>query len=1073
MPLEFDQNSLIGDLVPDVLIKKITLTTGASTQLGRGKDPHVNIPDPSELPDDLKDLYEGIYEDVEIDPAALATGQGDFSEVEDVQIVKDKPTQIIVDMVIKDTLDNNFLTNWFDNIDFSKFIKIRLVQSTNQAISEAFANGTQSILNSNLLQVPNIGLEIRDISLLNDSDGGMTAVLQSPDGLVNKEVELDKFLEDVNTNGKKTYDIQFSTEFEFPTTLLEHLTYFAQTYIDPVALAASFDPPLTELSPFAEFVGRQIVEPVLLRGNVSDTSDVYVDAKERVWLGPVSEEPDGRVLKGKERPSGLSEQQLVDGLYYVTKRVVPNIKIHDFRDIDSIESLDFDFTSLEERLLQDATAIKFTTERTLEPNYNDVFSELWISRDESNNARMAFGINLERLLKQHSQLFRVYENLPGFTRTNLLNAIKLKNFKMFRSRVTPSGDLFDKDSPKTLVVEDLGNVTDEGVLLPLNLKLGGFKHFQAIDRMMHKESGGLWKYEISFDFEDTLPQFLSEQLEELKLSSKGINEFYLDALLPRNYSVATDTYKVNYIESASETYEDNILPLVSKYFEVIQYLSGPIPNFNNVVRTFSLLLHPRTGSPKGFQTILKLLGNLQDKLSRIIDGMVVNTKVQHVGGIAIKGGSNKGKSKTARIKYEFKETFDASPEIGTGYEFIFEQQPAVDDNLLGMIITSYDTYRDRVEKETARYFNSTNPDIEISDATVTYNVGDSVETSIYSHLSPARMLFATQPDINQLESGIATDQTYNLYMAEILDYNNEDIFSFPRSFATTKAKLGEKEQRLQRKLETVLGGAGMTLAPRKSRVEEIEKNSGITFSDPESKGKANNEEPEFLADINNALLTLVGFNELDLQNKSINDFNLNAPGTQEKMTELAAAAFLAAILGKSFDPVKELPNQIKQLFLSFTKPNVVNPLFDTSTEVVKQGDKYFRMFMLYFNLVQVEYLDSYETVDTGKLAIKSPVWNVLTPSVFEESRDNGRILLCRIKPYENKTFNIKPDKKLRLPILNEYFVMKNPDVSEEVLNIIEVEDPTVDFEESSKPIQQAINDYKPSGLNSNGANKLL
>ena len=61
MTTNFDQSTLAGTIVPDVLIKKITLSTGAPESTGtRGRDPHVNIPTPDELPDGLKDLYEGI-----------------------------------------------------------------------------------------------------------------------------------------------------------------------------------------------------------------------------------------------------------------------------------------------------------------------------------------------------------------------------------------------------------------------------------------------------------------------------------------------------------------------------------------------------------------------------------------------------------------------------------------------------------------------------------------------------------------------------------------------------------------------------------------------------------------------------------------------------------------------------------------------------------------------------------------------------------------------------------------------------------------------------------------------------
>jgi hypothetical protein len=55
-----------------------------------------------------------------------------------------------------------------------------------------------------------------------------------------------------------------------------------------------------------------------------------------------------------------------------------------------------------------------------------------------------------------------------------------------------------------------------------------------------------------------------------------------------------------------------------------------------------------------------------------------------------------------------------------------------------------------------------------------------------------------------------------------------------------------------------------------------------------------------------------------------------------------------------------------------------------------------------------------------------PKWKLLTKKEFDSSVINGHELLCRISRYENSMIGIDQIPGLRLPIFDQYFVVRPP-----------------------------------------------
>jgi len=96
--MAIDQESIIGELIPDVKISRITLQSGGSTNTD--SNPHIDV----------------------------ASERNLFLPDQD-------NLKITLDLFIKETLSDDVLGSWLDNIDIQKYLKIKIFQSTHTRIT--------------------------------------------------------------------------------------------------------------------------------------------------------------------------------------------------------------------------------------------------------------------------------------------------------------------------------------------------------------------------------------------------------------------------------------------------------------------------------------------------------------------------------------------------------------------------------------------------------------------------------------------------------------------------------------------------------------------------------------------------------------------------------------------------------------------------------------------------------------------------------------------------------------------------------------------------------------------------
>jgi len=128
--------------------------------------------------------------------------------------------------------------------------------------------------------------------------------------------------------------------------------------------------------------------------------------------------------------------------------------------------------------------------------------------------------------------------------------------------------------------------------------------------------------------------------------------------------------------------------------------------------------------------------------------------------------------------------------------------------------------------------------------------------------------------------------------------------------------------------------------------------------------------------------------------------------------------------------IEKFPNQYKQLITfwngSWGDKNPTNilgfPDGSPQLDLLNTLDKSFGIWMNYFNLVRVEYLVGYDASN-----LSSPLWSPMTNAKFTAFKEAGKVLLCRLSRYADKSAGVQTESFFSLPIYNHYFLLGSND----------------------------------------------
>ena len=251
-----NQEQLLENLLPSVFISKITLETANRSINDVENNPHIDL---SKVPAKIRD-FTGKLVNPKLSPNlnnkmnTVFLTQGNNV----VPIVRTGEKLVItVDLLLKERLDNGLIGTWFKNQNFSKYLRLKVIQSTQPILTQEATKEPRLLMvydkkqHSVLSKVNmdngltfvakklNIGQDVELQSAI--SSYIQSKVLNVKDDIEGDKSNLTTQITEIDSDGNTITNFCFRTRFELNNQYPEHLAVFAYCYIDLLQLAEDFN----------------------------------------------------------------------------------------------------------------------------------------------------------------------------------------------------------------------------------------------------------------------------------------------------------------------------------------------------------------------------------------------------------------------------------------------------------------------------------------------------------------------------------------------------------------------------------------------------------------------------------------------------------------------------------------------------------------------------------------------------------------------------------------------------------------------------------------------------------------
>jgi hypothetical protein len=422
--------------------------------------------------------------------------------------------------------------------------------------------------------------------------------------------------------------------------------------------------------------------------------------------------------------------------------------------------------------------------------------------------------------------------------------------------------------------------------------------------------------------------------------------------------------------------------------------------------------------------------------------------------------STKSPVRTFKVSKVSEDYFDSDIPKKVGYDLLENKEVKSTNNLDGLLVISRVSFDQRAEKETLKYFAGADENVNLASSGKQYTNDDNMKNMKYAYFTPATMYLGSAVT-NDLSKGLEVPPAQvQSAVADVTKFKfskNSPQLPLMSFQASPVSQLSYSEQNSKASGEFIAEQKGMTLASisdefvSKYVAEEkpamvvestsakslLGSNTLIETDNPaellKSKGGAITS-PTINVNNNNLLGAVLA----DYQKSGLKTTVSVSPKEQEAKTatvtnkagtplvyfaeefNLGAQSNALNKIGMGVADIKELPNQVKSLFVGSISPEKVSFVWDSSQGASFDKNK----FDLSYNLIyQIDVLDGYEYNEgqTGKSFLKSPVWKKLTSDTY--NKFVGTNVLCRASTYTNKEMSIENPKGFDLGVFNQYFLL--------------------------------------------------
>lgn len=763
-----NQENLLGDLIPDVYIRKITLETSGTPNVD--SDPHID-------------------HEREILPPKLE---------------KDADSLIVtLDLLMKEKLDNDLIGTWFANQDLAKYLQIKVFQSKDPDTTSLFSAGADILdladpdksvsADDPRMKLAAVVYGVDSVQEVFERLQKKVTFRKSPANKQGVTPKLTQFKESVDSDGNRVFDISFTQRFELSTSNPEHLAYFAVTSLDMNALAQDFGIDFDSIG-VKTANGKVASDLVIDNFRLINQTFTFLDRQSKIWAGSVHRLPNGQFRSGAKETANSVD---------LNRFAVSNTKLQDFRDVKEIERLMLNFGAVNSGPLS-RNLTKMLTNDSIDvdraPTY---FSDMLLSRDKDGDSKFFFTIDFEKMIQENGVFGNLFSNSSDRLKMSMVRNTQIRSLRVMRKRVRESNvsnrlgspknvSVFDNDEPLEFVACSsepswkrfaetrfpTGTLKELDIVMEESSPMT--RHFTGMDLDMSELTDGSYQYVVELEVDDATVEFLVGKINEL-LSSKAALEQYLNEGSKPSMSKYLDEIRDPHIEHPSEfagtsgvnagtfdvasnrftqhfitqqrhkfrgerqRYAPWIAP-VALYADTLDMFTGALKNKGERQRLLKSLysyVSPDTGNPSGISTVIRLIDVLVQNLASAAN-ITVTTTPRRFDGFSTSTlqspllSPGRTSRQTFKVEKSFDRVFDSNIVKGVGVDYLSrgEDETGNDD---GLRTISNTDFQSRVDQETLKFFTTPEPDINISFGEVQVTENDSIKNTSFSFLSPARV----------------------------------------------------------------------------------------------------------------------------------------------------------------------------------------------------------------------------------------------------------------------------------------------------------------------------------------------
>lgn len=607
--VDFSKDDIIGDFLPNVAIRRITLESASEEEMAV-----------------MVDL---IIDDVLDEDIKNATAKAVDESLNRVDIIRPSGRK---DWVSKSSMSV---------IDES--LKVCVVVATSEAanivIKRLFSRrGQVGNFQDRLRQIRSRGLEYIESSIAQAMQGLSTRRQDilffqdtaKPTGTEQYYAAAADHLKEYDVDGNEVHKLYKTFSMPEIENNINSLHIYAFTFMDFNIFDLEMDP--SEMTFLNNTYGKLSYSKVIENGSLNPHSMVLLDSRGTPWSGPYHVMQDGSYMKGR-----FHEADINDPEQYLTSLMVPNIKVQDFRKFQRSEKDTYLPKTLPSFLQEDKRTKYFNN-----PRANQFNTRAEIDHDPiTGHVSFEFLVDQEQIFVNNSKYGHLYNNLPNRSKYKIMRSrdyFRLTNLKIVRRRMTKRNlginrlgfgarDIFDREVPEFIVIQsgerpsttvrastfdagDLivpresgnGSVSDEpfGTLAwesyvplaswfqnaprtPLPITNDGmppfpfYRNFIGTDESLESVYDGVYQYGIELSYEDGLEKYLQDILIILRDQTKQLERYYNECSIP----VTTSKYFSR--SGLSSPTSDEIYP---DYREKNIERTENRGNYNHITRTF-------------------------------------------------------------------------------------------------------------------------------------------------------------------------------------------------------------------------------------------------------------------------------------------------------------------------------------------------------------------------------------------------------------------------------------------------------------------------------------------------------